>query len=107
MIRSLKVKRHPAMFRALSTFIAEVHLMDFPGNWHMLKEFLEGRLLKISPNTRRSFFCAELIAESYVRMGLLSKATPSNAYLPKDFAPGRPLVLRQNAKLGAGVLINV
>lgn len=43
----------------------------------------------------QSFFCSELIAESYQRMGLLPESKPSNEYTPDDFAqdtaPALPL----------------
>jgi hypothetical protein len=106
MVRPLLIKRSTAMLRALNAFIAEVHRLTFPGNWEMIREFLEGRLLKTPPGTRRSFYCAELVAETYMRMGLLSKTPPSNAYLPKNFAPQGQLALQVGAKLGPGVLIS-
>ncbi len=106
MVRSLLIERSAAMLRALNAFIAEVHRLAFPGNWEMIREFLEGRLLKTLPGSRRSFYCAELVAESYIRIGLLSETPPSNAYLPKDFAPQGQLALRMGAKLGPGVLIS-
>ncbi len=37
-----------------------------------------------------SFFCSQLIAEAYQRMGLLSRELPSNAYLPVDFVDPSP-----------------
>jgi len=107
MVRSLRIHRSAQMLRTLSAFIAEVHLMDFPGNWHMLKDFLEGRLLKARPDTRCSFYCAELIAETYMRLGLMRKSPPSNAYLPKDFAPGGNLTLQKGATLEAGIYLRL
>lgn len=107
MVRPLRINRSAKMLRTLSAFIAEVHRMDFPGNWHMLKDFLEGRLLKTRPDTRCSFYCAELIAETYMRLGLLRESPPSNAYLPKDFAPGGKLTLQKGATLEAGIYLRL
>ena len=99
MVGHLQVSRNPDMLSALTRFIAEVHRLSFPGSWEMLKEFLEGRLLNRQPETRRSFYCAELVAESYMRMGLLPDSPPSNAYLPKDFTAQGHLPLLQGARL--------
>lgn len=107
MVRSLRVERSVAMLRALNAFIAEVHRLTFPGNWEMIREFLEGRLLKTPPGTRRSFICAELVAESYMRMGLLPETPPSNAYLPRDFALRGQLALQMGGKLGPGIPISL
>jgi len=105
MVRQLKVSRSQNMLSALTEFIAEVHRLSYPGNWEMLKDFLEGRLLSGSPETRRSFFCAELVAESYMRMELLPASPPSNAYLPKDFSGQEHLTLLRSASLGPAITI--
>lgn len=105
MVRHLHVSRTPDMLDALKGFIAEVHRLSFPGNWEMFKEFLEGRLLNSQPETRRSFYCAELVAESYMRMGLLPDSPPSNAYLPKDFTDQGHLPLLQGARLAPALSI--
>jgi hypothetical protein len=105
LVRCLEVKRCKDMLNALSDFISEVHLMTFPKEWVVLRDFLEGRLLKSAPAIRRSFYCSELVAETYIRMGLLPKTPPSNAYLPKDFASRGHLPLQMGAKLGKDILI--
>jgi hypothetical protein len=106
MVRRLEVDRSEDMLNALSDFISEVHLMAFPKEWVVLRDFLEGRLLKSGPGVRRSFYCSELVAETYMRMGLLPKTPPSNAYLPKDFASQGHLPLQMGAILGKDILID-
>ena len=105
MVRRLEVKRSKDMLNALSDLISEVHLLTFPTEWVVLKDFLEGRLLKSAPGVRRSFYCSELVAETYMRMGLLPKTPPSNAYLPKDFASQAHLPLQMGAKLGKDTIV--
>lgn len=105
-VRHLRVPRSVSMLNALTAFIAEVHRLSFPGNWEMLKDFLEGRLLNSRPETRRSFYCAELVAESYMRMRLLPASPPSNAYLPKDFTPEGRLALQRDASLSPVIAIH-
>jgi hypothetical protein len=105
MVRRLEMKRSKDMLNALSDFISEVHLMTFPTEWVVLKDFLEGRLLKSAAGVRRSFYCSELVAETYMRMGLLPELPPSNAYLPKDFASQGHLPLQMGAKLGKDILV--
>jgi len=105
-VRHLRVTRNVSMLSALTTFIAEVHRLTFPGNWEMLREFLEGRLLNSRPETRRSFYCAELVAESYMRMQLLPMSPPPNAYLPKDFTLEGHLALQRDASLSPAIAIH-
>ncbi len=107
MIRHLEVSRSRDMLRALTAFIAEVHRLAFPGSWEMIKDFLEGRLLNSQPETRRSFYCAELVAETYMRMGLLPASPPSNAYLPKDFTDPEHLTLLRGGSLGPAIAVYV
>jgi hypothetical protein len=104
MVRRLEVKRSKDMLNALSDFISGVHLMTFPKEWVVLRDFLEGRLLKSAPGVRRSFYCSELVAKTDIRMGLLPEIPPSNAYLPKDFAARGHLPLQMGAKLGKDIL---
>lgn len=51
-----------------------------------------------------SFFCSELVAEAYQRMGLLLEPAeggrPSNEYVPEDFGAARSLQLEDGYRLG-------
>jgi hypothetical protein len=105
LVRRLEVNRSKDMFNNLANFISEVHWMTFPAEWVVIRDFLEGRFLQSVPGVRRSFYCSELVAETYMRMGLLPKTPPSNAYMPKDFAPGGHLPLHMGAKLGKDIPI--
>jgi hypothetical protein len=103
MYRKLRVKRTDEMLRALDIFIDEVDgtLHDL----HTLKgliEMIRGAVDLFIPLTKieifrnkttnlERIFCSELIAESYIRMGLLPGPNhpsylPSNEYTPADFS---------------------
>lgn len=47
-----------------------------------------------------SFFCSELVAETYKRWGLLPTSVPSNTYRPKDFSEAAGLLLCGDAYFG-------
>jgi len=84
-VRHLEVERTPQMTDPLFEFVFEAHGLPDPGAWKMLIEFLEGRILKKCAKLD-NYFCSELVAETYIKMGLLSNEIPPNAYMPKDFS---------------------
>ena len=47
----------------------------------------------------KSYFCSELVAESYQIMNILDRSLPSNEFVPADFCD--QLVLKQNYKLSS------
>jgi hypothetical protein len=55
----------------------------------------------------KNIFCSELVAESYMRMGLLPETPPPSAYMPVDFASARELPLLKGAYLSGEVMIKV
>jgi hypothetical protein len=63
-----------------------------------------GRNRKEDPT---SFFCSELVAEAYQRMGLLPASPSASEYTPRDFSSARrkPLPLLLGATLGDEVLV--
>jgi len=55
----------------------------------------------------QTFFCSELVAACYKRIGLLPKEIPSSSYLPGTFSEKKKkLTLQQNAKLSSEYLID-
>ena len=81
-VTHLEVERTPQMTDPLFEFIFEAHGLPDPGAWKMLLEFLEGRIFK-KYTKLDNYFCSELVAESYIKMGLLSNEIPPNAYVPR------------------------
>ena len=52
-----------------------------------------------------SLFCAELIAETYQRLGILPHTLPANEYVPSDFAQDHQLPLQRGYELGAEITL--
>lgn len=108
-VRQLKAECTPEQQICLRTFIAQANGTPFPGDELTLpKPFNLGAGLFLSValgNAQErlgmnlticgSFFCAHLVAESYMRMGLLPiHPWPANSYSPANFNSTDP------AKLG-------
>ena len=107
-VRHLEVVRTEEMIISLRKFISgKVHELLYPSYWKMLLEFLRGRLLKEEKAWANDVFCAELLAETYKQMGLLSHDVPSNSFLPKDFCSKVELSLLNGAKLGDEIFLIV
>jgi signal transduction histidine kinase len=108
--RYLKTARTPEMTQALYGFIYEVHGLPFPKDFQVIRKVIHGRLFRRwwARKTRfKSIFCSELVAESYMRMGLLPEAPPSSAYMPVDFSSARRLPLLRGAALGNEIMVRV
>jgi ABC-type amino acid transport substrate-binding protein len=109
-VRFLKVARNAETMKRLYEFIYEVHQLPFPTEFQIIKRVLRARLLTrlLARKWRfRNVFCSELIAESYVRMGLLPPHPPSSGYLPVDFSSKKQLPLLRGAYLGPEVHIDL
>lgn len=107
-IRPLHVERTEAMRTALIDFVREVHGRPYERNkLEMLRAEYDGPLGANREEDLTSFFCSELVAEAYRRMGLLPDDPPANEYTPRDFSSERktPLPLLLGATLGPEVLV--
>ncbi|WP_156934191.1 hypothetical protein [Paenibacillus zanthoxyli] len=51
----------------------------------MILEVLEGRIFKIRSKLH-NYTCSELVAESYIKMGLLDPNAVINGFMPSDFS---------------------
>lgn len=85
--RHLNVERTPEMVNALNAFMEKVKGRPFPSIWGMLSHWLEGKLGIDSGE--KSFFCSDLVAASYINMGVFPKKPPPNFYAPKNFATSK------------------
>jgi hypothetical protein len=107
-VRHLEVARSAEMIETVKSFISgKVHHLTFPSDWKMLLEFLQGRLFMEEKTRANNIYCAELVAETYKQMGLLSHDVPSNRFLPKDFSSKVELNLLKDAKLGEEIFLIV
>jgi hypothetical protein len=99
-VRLLRVERTPEMFKALKEFIQGMfHALPYPGDWEMLIDYLLGRFFREEKTETREVQCAELVAETYKRMGILSNDKLSNSFVPKDFSSEGRLSLLLGAEL--------
>jgi hypothetical protein len=103
--RRLEVERTREMMDALRNYIEDVHSLPFPTDWELAKSYLRGRLLDEEAHYD-SKFCAELIAETYMHMGLLASDHPPNRYSPKDFSSDVELPLLRNVRLSKEILFS-
>lgn len=104
-VRQLEVERTVEMLNALNTLFTSLHGIPNPGEWKMIAEVLEGKLFNIRSKLD-NYTCGELVAESYVKMGLLSDRKAINGYMPKDFSTDGTLKLLKG-KLYEELLINI
>jgi hypothetical protein len=83
-VRRLQVERGPDFETLALQAVADIDGRPFPSNPEMLENWLLG-LLHIATSDR-TLFCAQLVAATFVRMGLLPLDPPVNFYDPKDFS---------------------
>ena len=103
-IRQLQADRTPEMQAMLDRFIGEVHGAVFPDKKRMYWEIIEGKFGITS--SFRDFFCSKLLAETYIRLNLLSSAKAPNSYEPRDFTSKHRLSLLGDARLGDEIYLD-
>lgn len=109
-IRFLKVIRDTSMLNNLFSFIYYAHTLPFPGELRLVGKIIQAKIFsRLYPMKRRykNIFCSELVAESYIRMGLLPDSPPPSAYMPIDFSTRKKLPLLKGAHLSGEVMIKI
>ncbi|MFP4979083.1 hypothetical protein ACE6ED_27030 [Paenibacillus sp. CN-4] len=84
-VRPLEVERTGEMISNLHALFTELHGIPNPGEWRMIWDVVLGRYFHLRSKLD-CYTCSELVAESFVHMGLLNKNTVINAYMPSDFS---------------------
>lgn len=104
--RHLHVEDRASQYKALEAFIPSVLGAGFPPDLKMLEMFLAGRYQNkaIAPDV---FFCSELIAFTYMTMGLLNTKYVMNAYAPKDFSAQGTTRLSKRAFWGDEIFVDI
>ena len=102
-LRQLSVDITPAMEDALLTTIARMDGLPFPSTVGLLGRVARGRLRRAAP--AELAYCAEVVAEAYISMGLLDGSRPSNYYDPGKFWSGDDLDLELGATLGEEIAV--
>jgi len=88
---------------ALLRVVAEYEGRPFPRTRHLVGKWLSGRLRREA--SEQAVYCAELLAITYTRMGLLDAATPANWFDPGRFWSGDRLDLTGGAALGPEIAV--
>lgn len=88
----------PEMEDAFLRVVAEYEGRPFPRTRRLIGKWLSGKLRREA--SEQAVFCAELLAITYTRMGLLDSAAPANWFDPGRFWSGDRLDLRNGAALG-------
>jgi hypothetical protein len=83
--------------------IAEYEGRPFPRTRHLVGKWLSGRLKREA--SEQAVYCAELLAITYTRMGLLDPRTPANWFDPGRFWSGDRLELLGGASLGPEIAV--
>lgn len=101
-LRQLDIDATAAMEDAILSTVNEFSGRAFPRTGALAKRWLLGRIRRAVP--LEDLYCAELVATSYERMGLLESRRPANWYDPGKFWSGDRLEL-VGASLGAEIEI--
>ena len=88
---------------ALLRVIAEYEGRPFPRTRHLVGKWLSGRLRREA--SEEAVYCAELLAITYTRMGLLDDRAPANWFDPGRFWSGDRLDLSGGAVLGPDIAV--
>jgi hypothetical protein len=88
---------------ALLRVINEYEGRAFPRTRQLVGKWLSGRLRREA--SENAIYCAELLAITYTRMGLLDPRTPANWFDPGRFWSGDRLTLAGGASLGAEIAV--
>src|SRR6478735_5971917 len=86
---------------ALLKTIARMDGLPFPSTMGLVGRVARGRMRRRAP--AEMAYCAEVVAEAYIAMGLLDSSRPSNYYDPGKFWSGDDLELGLGATLGAEI----
>ena len=109
-IRFLKVVRDASMVKNLFSFIYYAHALPFPNDLQIVTKVIVAKIFSRRYRMKKRYkniFCSELVAESYIRIGLLPEAPPPSAYMPIDFSIMRKLPLLKGAYLSGEVMIKI
>jgi hypothetical protein len=102
-VRQLDGEVTREMENELLRVIAEYEGRPFPRARRLVGKWLSGRLRREA--SEQAVYCAELLAITYTRMGLLDGRVPANWFDPGRFWSGDRLPLRHGASLGPEISV--
>ena len=103
-VRQLDAQVSREMEDELLRVVAEQSGIPFPRTRSLAWKWLRGRARR--PAHRDVIYCAELLALTFDRLGLLDSTKPANWYDPGRFWSGDRLPLRAGVTLGAEVAVD-
>ena len=103
--RQLSPEATRAMEDAALAVVQEYSGRHFPTTFGLAGHWLKGRFRRTI--TMEDIYCAELVALTYQRMGLLTDRRPPNWYDPGRFWSGDRLSLENGAELGEEIAVDV
>jgi hypothetical protein len=110
MARKLMINRTPEMLNQLKSVIdiAKNGTLPYSGNDQTaeLSNFLQGRFYNLA-STAGQYACSQLVAFTYMQLGLLTTHYVSNSYAPADFTEDVDVSLLKGAWLGREIYLDV
>lgn len=95
------------LHKKLKTFIDNHHTCGYPkSELQMFIDFFKGKFENKQAEPDK-FFCSELIAATYIGLGLMTDYYVPNSYMPKDFSDKSDLPLLGRANLINGPFFEV
>jgi hypothetical protein len=104
-LRQLDAEITGTMEDAVLRPIARRHGTPFPQTAQLVGRWVRGRARRQA--AAELTYCAEVVAETYTEMGLLSGDRPTNFYDPGRFWSGDDLELLKGARLGNEIEVHV
>lgn len=104
-LRQLDVRVTTAMEDAVLRTVARLDGTPFPSTAALVGRWARGRVRRQAP--AELTYCAEVVASTYVAMGLLPDRLPTNYYDPGMFWSGDELPLLLGARLGDEIAVSV
>ncbi|MEQ8860856.1 MAG: hypothetical protein RIC56_19600 [Pseudomonadales bacterium] len=105
-IRRLEVERTPEMLDAVEAFQRTVTGRRFPKVKQFVLNYVEGQLGRDSGD--ETFFCSQLVAATYMQMGIQSDKHPPNYYSPERYSTKyKKLKLIDGASLGEQIKLDL
>ncbi len=110
MARKLMINRDPSMIETLKDIIndAKNGTLPYAGSDQTIEltNFLEGRFYN-KASAANQYSCSQLVAHTYMALGLLSQYYVSNSYVPADFTEEVDVSLLKGAWLGREIMLDV
>lgn len=103
--RQLDVDVDREMEDAVLRTVARLDGTPFPSTAKLVGRWARGRVRRQAP--AELTYCAEVVAATYVAMGLLPDDVPTNYYDPGTFWSGDRLSLLRGARLGDEIAVEV